>query len=302
MSGAGESGSALRAMALTGLPLVKPGDDLAALIRTAAGRQGVAIGPGDIVVVAQKIVSKAEGRIRRLAEVRPGARAMQMALECGRPPALVQLILDESTEILRAHPAAIIARHRSGHILANAGIDASNVGPENAGNAGDASVLLWPEDADASARRIRSGLSAAGAFPAKVGTGFSSGNATKQRSGASPRYDRGGECSSRPVPAVVVADSLGRAWRLGTLGTAIGVAGLAVLDDRRGQKDLFGRSLQATVIAVADAVAGAAVLAMGEGSEGTPVAIVSGGGAWVSREDGPGAVAGLRPVEQDMFR
>ena len=163
------------------------------------------------------------------------------------------------------------ARHRfveaakaAGHVLANAGIDASNVEGGEEGT-----VLLWPIDPDASARTIRAEL--------------------------------GELCGVRP--AVVIADSLGRAWRIGTVGAAIGCAGLTVLDDRRGRgQDLFGRTLQATVIAVADGIAAAAVLAMGEGAEGTPAALVRGAGQWVSTEDGPGAASGLRPVAEDMFR
>jgi coenzyme F420-0:L-glutamate ligase/coenzyme F420-1:gamma-L-glutamate ligase len=167
--------------------------------------------------------------------------------------------------VLRATPAAIITRHRTGHVLANAGIDASNIeGGE------DGQVLLWPQDPDASARHIRAGL--------------------------------GRAAPGAPAPAVVIADSLGRAWRIGTLGTAIGCAGLVVLDDRRGQVDLFGRTLQATIIAVADAIASLAVLVMGEGAEGTPAAIVRGAGCWVSAEDGPGAASGLRPMTEDMFQ
>jgi coenzyme F420-0:L-glutamate ligase/coenzyme F420-1:gamma-L-glutamate ligase len=250
----------LRAIALAGLPLFAPGMDLAAEIMAAAARQGEVLGPGDVVVVAQKIVSKAEGRHAALADVRVSAAAQHLAETTRRPPALLQLILAESAEVLRATPAAVITRHRTGHVLANAGIDASNIAGGNAGQ-----VLLWPQDPDASARSIRAGLGA-------------------------------------DAPAVVIADSLGRAWRIGTLGTAIGCAGLAVLDDRRGQVDLFGRTLQATIIAVADAIAGLAVLVMGEGAEATPVAIVRGAGQWVGADDGPGAVSGLRPVSEDMFR
>jgi coenzyme F420-0:L-glutamate ligase/coenzyme F420-1:gamma-L-glutamate ligase len=250
----------LRAIALAGLPLFEPGMDVAAEVVAAAARQGEPLGRGDVVVVAQKIVSKAEGRRAALAEVQVSVEALHMAGATGRPAALVQLILDESSAVLRATPAAIITRHRTGHVLANSGIDASNIeGGE------DGQVLLWPNDPDASARAIRAGLGA-------------------------------------PAPAVVIADSLGRAWRIGTLGTAIGCAGLVVLDDRRGQVDLFGRTLQATIIAVADAIAGLAVLVMGEGAEGTPAAIVRGAGHWVSDEDGPGAASGLRPVTEDMFR
>lgn len=246
--------------AIEGMPLFAPGMSVAAEISAALDRSGEALRDGDIVVVAQKIVSKTEGRIALLAEVEPGIDARDLARETDRDPAAAQLILDESSEVLRAHPAAIIARHKTGHVLANAGIDASNVegGEDNA-------VLLWPVDPDASARTIRAELGG------KIG--------------------------------VVIADSMGRAWRIGTCGTAIGVAGLAVLDDRRGlDQDLYGRTLQATVIAIADSVAAAAVLAMGEGAEGTPAALVRGLDKWVFEENGPGAVSGLRPIEQDMFR
>ncbi|MEO6093588.1 MAG: coenzyme F420-0:L-glutamate ligase [Novosphingobium sp.] len=245
------------------LPLFTPGMSVAAEIAAAATRAGEALGNGDVVVVAQKIVSKAEGRMRSLAEVVPRPEALRIAAETGRPAELVELILAESTELLRAHPAAIIARHRSGHVLANAGIDASNV---EGGETG--SVLLWPADPDASARAIRRDL----------------------------------ERIAGSHPAVIIADSMGRAWRVGTLGTAIGIAGIAAIDDRRGEADLFGRVLQATIVALADSLAAIATLAMGEGAEGTPAAIVHGAGRWVRREDGDGAAAGLRPVDQDMFR
>lgn len=252
--------SAFSVAAIEGLPLFAPGMSVADEVLAALDRSGEALRDGDILVIAQKIVSKAEGRIVALAGVEPSAEARDLAAKTQREAATAQLILDESAEVLRAHPAAIIARHRTGHVLANAGIDASNVeGGE------DSDVLLWPVDPDASARSIRAKLGV------KVG--------------------------------VVIADSMGRAWRIGTCGTAIGCAGLAVLDDRRGlDRDLYGRTLQATVIAVADSIAAAAVLAMGEGAEGTPAALVRGADRWVTDEDGPGAASGLRPVEQDMFR
>ena len=243
---------------LPGIPLVAAGMDLPRLIAEAATQAGVVIGPQDVVVVAQKIVSKAEGRMVDLASVEPGPQALILAAQTGRPGALAQLILDEAQAVMRATPAAIVTRHRSGHVTANSGIDASNI----EGGAQD-KVLLWPRDPDASARAIRAGLA--------------------------------------PRPAVVIADSLGRAWRQGTLGTAIGCAGLIHIDDQRGQSDMFGRVLQATVVAVADAVAAMAVLAMGEGAEGTPVAIVRGAGRWVTADDGPGAAAIMRPAEGDLF-
>lgn len=246
------------------MPLFRPGMSIAEEIVAAMRRSGDKPSDADVIVVAQKIVSKAAGRTARLGDVEAGEEAVRIAGATARDAAAVQLILDESHEVLRATPAAIIARHRTGHVLANAGIDASNI------EGGDTdTVLLWPEDPDASARAIRAELHAlAGARP-----------------------------------AVVIADSMGRAWRIGTVGTAIGCAGLCVVDDRRGaDQDLFGRTLQATMIAVADAVAGAAVLVMGEGAEGVPAALVRGAGRWVSVDDGPGMAAGLRPIEQDMFR
>lgn len=249
---------------LTGLPMFAPGMPIAQEICRALERDGDGFRDGDICVIAQKIVSKVEGRTLELAGLVPDGAAQDLALQTGREPAMVQAILNESSEVLRATHAAIIARHRTGHVLANAGIDASNIEGGDAGT-----VLLWPEDPDASARSIRVDLQAA--------TG--------------------------KWIAVVIADSMGRAWRIGTVGTAIGCAGLTVLEDRRGRAvDLFGRTLQATVIAVADSIAAMAALAMGEGDEGTPVALVRGAGRWGCEEDGPGAVSGLRPAEQDMFR
>jgi coenzyme F420-0:L-glutamate ligase/coenzyme F420-1:gamma-L-glutamate ligase len=255
----------LRAIALAGLPLFAPGMDIARAITSAAARQGEALGSDDVVVVAQKIASKAEGRQLALADVQVGEDAVRLAQNTGRPAPLVQAILDESSTVLRATRAAIITRHRTGHVLANAGVDASNVASLNV-DGGD--VLVWPLDPDASARTIRAALAAA------LGE----------------------------APAVIIADSMGRAWRIGTVGTAIGCAGLAVLEDRRGQVDLFGRTLQATVIAVADSIAAMAVLVMGEGAEGTPVAVVRGAARWVSAADGPGMHAGLRPLAEDMFQ
>jgi coenzyme F420-0:L-glutamate ligase/coenzyme F420-1:gamma-L-glutamate ligase len=249
---------------LMGLPMFAPAMSVADEIGRALTAAGEALEDGDVVVVAQKIVSKSEGRMLDLAAIAPGEAALALAAATGREPQMAQAILDESAEILRPHPAAIIARHRTGHVLANAGIDASNIEGGAHGT-----VLLWPIDPDASARAIRADLQ--------------------------------GQCGKRI--GVVIADSMGRAWRIGTVGTAIGCAGIAVLEDRRGKGvDLFGRPLQATVIAVADSIAVMAALVLGEGDEGTPVAVVRGAGRWTCEEDGPGAVSGLRPIEQDMFR
>ncbi len=251
---------------VSGLPLFRPGMSVAQELAAAIDRSGEALRDGDTCVVAQKIVSKSEGRLVSLSSVVASDEARRIAAETDRDPAMVELILRESSELLRTTAAAIIARQNTGHVLANAGIDASNV---EKGEVGEDPVLLWPVDPDASARAIRAELQAI----------------TGRRVG------------------VLIADSMGRAWRIGTVGTAIGCAGLTVLEDRRGTgKDLFGRTLQATVIAVADSIAGMAALAMGEGDEGTPAAIVRGASKWVSEHDGPGMVSGLRPAKEDMFR
>lgn len=251
----------MHVLPLRGMPMFAPGADVAGAILSAA--QQSPLEPGDVVVIAQKIVSKAEGRIVRLRDVQPSAEAFALAEKTGRPASLMQLILNESAALLRVTPMVIIARHKSGHVLANAGIDASNI----EGGAED-SVLLWPHDADASARAIRAEL--------KASLGF--------------------------APAIVIADSLGRAWRMGTIGHAIGCAGLIVTDDRRGELDLFGRTLQATLVGVADSIAAMGVLAMGEGAEGVPGVIVRGLVSYVTQADGPGAIAAQRPLHEDLFQ
>ncbi len=256
--------AALSVTTIADLPLFAPGMSVAREIASLMDHAGETLGNDDVVVVAQKVVSKVEGRVVRLADVAVSDEARRIAAETERDPASIQLILEESSELLRATVPAIIARHCTGHVLANAGIDASNVADE-----GGESVLLWPVDPDASARAIRKEL-----------------------------LDITGV-----APAVVIADSMGRAWRIGTTGAAIGCAGLQVLEDRRGVgRDLFGRTLEATVIAIADSIAAMASLAMGEGDEGTPVAIVRGAGRWVTADHGHGAASGLRPVAEDMFR
>jgi coenzyme F420-0:L-glutamate ligase/NADPH-dependent F420 reductase len=244
------------------LPLFQPGDDLAAAIGDSCSAAGEDLRDGDVVVVAQKIVSKAEGRIVRLADVTPGPRARDVAAASDKDPAIVELALSESQEVVRAAPGVIIYRHRTGHVLANAGIDASNV----VGDGGGEAVLLWPHDPDASARAMRAALEAR--FNVRL--------------------------------AVIISDSLGRAWRVGTTGTAIGVAGMKPIRDRRGEADLFGRELKVTMTGVADEIAAAASLVIGEAAEGTPVAIVR--GAVYDRDDAAGVADLLRPVERDLFR
>jgi len=246
---------------IDGLPLFQPGQDLPGIVAQAIRDQGVTLADGDVVVFAQKVVSKVEDRAVPLASVTPGEAARTAAATAQKDPAVVELIMTESSELMRVVPGVIITRHRTGHVLANAGIDASNVA-----DAGADQVLLWPANPDASAARLRQALQAA--FGVRL--------------------------------AVIISDSLGRAWRMGTLGTAIGVAGLKPLRDRRGETDLFGRELQATVIGVADEIAAAASLAIGEAAEGTPVAIVRGAAYDPSEDDDITEL--LRPLDKDLFR
>ncbi len=248
--------------ALPGIPDVEPGADLSQVIAQALREAGYSLRDGDVVVVAQKIVSKAEGRRRSLAEVTPSPEAMYWAARADKDARLVELILQEAREVLRARPGLIIVEHRLGFVCANAGIDQSNVGP---GEEEDALVLLLPEDPDASARRLREGL----------------------------RALTGAEV------AVLIIDSHGRAWRLGTVGVAIGVAGLQPLTDLRGEADRYGRPLRVTQVATADEIAAAASLLMGQAAEGTPVVIVRG----APYRAGEGRLADLlRPRAQDLFR
>jgi coenzyme F420-0:L-glutamate ligase / coenzyme F420-1:gamma-L-glutamate ligase len=250
----------LEVVPVHGLPEIATGDPLGELIAGRLASVGVEPAAGDIVAVAQKAVSKAEGRVRELDEVAPGRNARRLSTRLGKDPRLVELILSESRAMVRAERDLLIVETRSGWICANAGIDASNV-------PGTDRVTLLPEDADASARRIRAEIAAAAGVR----------------------------------PAVVVSDSFGRPWRLGQADVAIGCAGLAPLDDWRGRTDHEGRELAATVIAVADEVAAAADLARGKDA-GVPACLVRGLGSFVSAEDGPGARAIQRPEAEDRFR
>jgi coenzyme F420-0:L-glutamate ligase / coenzyme F420-1:gamma-L-glutamate ligase len=236
---------------LPGIPEVRPGDDLAALLR-----DRVELGPEDIVVIAHKVVSKAEGRVRRLADIEPSERARELAAEHDKDPRHVQAILDETAELLRADRGRLICRTRHGFVCANAGVDQSNV-------PGDDTVVLLPLDPDASARDLRSRL------PER--------------------------------PGVIVSDTFGRAWRIGQVEVAIGIAGVQPLDDWRGRTDAEGRKLAATQLATADAIAAASELARAKDSR-EPVVIVSGLGKWVTEDDGPGAAALLRARDDDLFR
>ena len=244
---------------LEGLPLVQPGDDLPALVLAALQRQQLVLTNGDVIVLAQKIISKAEGRHRQLDEVKVTPRANELAGEAQKDPRLVQLILEESRAILRARPGLLVVEHRLGFVSANAGIDHSNVSES------EDTVLLLPVDADASAERVRAALEAASG--ARLG--------------------------------VLIIDSHGRAWREGTVGVAIGVAGLPGVVDLRGRPDLFGRQLRATVLGAADELAAAASLVMGQAGEGCP-AVHARGFPYPLR--GGQLAELLRPKERDEFR
>lgn len=247
--------------AVPGLPEIGAGDRLGELISAAAEAAGIAIADDRVVAVSQKVVSKAEGRTVALGDVVASERARGLARELGKDPRLVELVLAQSRRVVRAERGILIVETRGGWVCANAGVDASNV-------PGDDRVSLLPEDADASARRIRAELATA--------------------------------CGARP--AVLVADSFGRPWRLGQAEVAIGCAGLAALDDWRGRLDGQGRALSATAVAVADQLAGAADLVRDKAS-GTPVAVLGGVGRWCTREDGPGVAAALqRRGTEDLFR
>lgn len=249
---------------LDGLPHVEPGDDLAALLIAAIDREGLLPNPGDILVVTSKIVSKAEARYVDLAPVTPGARAQDLARLTGKDPRLVEVILAQAREVVRATPHVIIVETHGGLILANAGVDQSNVAQAGQGDRGQR-VLLLPEDADASAQALKAHLD--DHFVSDLG--------------------------------VIISDSVGRPWRLGTVGLAVGAAGVASLWNRRGERDLHGRPLEVTEVGFADAVAAAAVLAMGEGAEGRPAALVRGFRATAAPRP---AAALLRPKGEDLFR
>jgi coenzyme F420-0:L-glutamate ligase / coenzyme F420-1:gamma-L-glutamate ligase len=259
------------------MPEVREGDEVGALIAARAE-----LADGDVVAISQKIVSKAEGQVRKLSSVLPGAEARKLAAVLGKEPALVELILAESASVLRAERGVLIVETRHGFVCANAGIDSSNLAEPN-------TVCLLPEDPDGSARRIRREI--ADALEGEPGVGVGG-----QKPGVSadppPRL---------PTIGVVISDSFGRAWRLGQSEVAIGCAGLEPLADWRGRRDAAGRELEATLIAVADQAAGAADLVRDKAS-GVPAAIVRGLAPHVTADDGPGAAALLRRREDDLFR
>jgi coenzyme F420-0:L-glutamate ligase/coenzyme F420-1:gamma-L-glutamate ligase len=250
---------ALTITPLQDIPLVQPDDDLAGMILRALEPSALQLEDGDILVLAQKIVSKAENRLVDLRTVEPSPAALELAAKTDKDPRLAELILRESNAILRTRPGSVIVEHRLGFVCANAGIDHSNV------DTGETSVLLLPEDPDRSAAQIRSKLE---------------------------------EATGRQV-GVMIIDSHGRAWRVGTVGTAIGLSGLPGAVDLRGEPDLFGHRLQITVLGAADELAAAASLVMGQAAEGTPV-VHARGFPYPLRESSLKEL--LRPKDQDMFR
>lgn len=248
-------------VALAGVPAVRAGDSLDRIVLDALDASGETLRAGDVLVLAQKIVSKAEGRLVALGSVTASARAVELGAACDKDPRLVELILSESNEVLRVQPGVIIVAHRLGFVMANAGIDRSNV----RGEAGEECVLLLPVDPDGTAARLRATLRAA--------TGVAVG--------------------------VVINDSVGRAWRSGTIGTALGVAGLPALADLRGQPDMFGRALETSEIGFADEIASAASLLMGQADQARPVVLVR--GLRFGDRAGTGAEL-VRPAAMDLFR
>jgi coenzyme F420-0:L-glutamate ligase/coenzyme F420-1:gamma-L-glutamate ligase len=255
----------LRACALAGLPELSLGDDLAALIAGAAEQSGGALSDGQLIVIAHKVVSKCEGAVVALADVRPSERARELAAEAAaagqeRDARAIQVVLDQSAEIVRAERGILISRTHHGFVCANAGVDASN-------SADAETLIVLPADPDASARAIR----------ARV----------RQLTGASV--------------GVLIADSFGRAWRNGQVDVAIGLAGMRALDDWRGREDARGMELRATWLAVADAAAAIGELARAKDSR-EPVVVVEGLERFLADEDGPGVTPLLRALEEDLFR
>jgi coenzyme F420-0:L-glutamate ligase/coenzyme F420-1:gamma-L-glutamate ligase len=247
--------------ALGDVPFIQKGDDLTEVILTAVAANRLALQSGDVVLLAQKIVSKAEGRAIELRTITASAEAVEIASRSDKDPRVVELILQESTEVLRVRPGAVIVAHRLGFVAANAGIDQSNIGNTD----DDDKVLLLPVDPDGTCRAIREAL--------------------KNRTGLDV--------------AVVIIDSIGRAWRNGTVGTAIGVAGMAGLLDLRTRPDLYGRPLKTSELGLADELASAASLIMGQANEGRPIVLAR--GLTDGRREG-NARELIRPKEMDLFR
>ncbi len=251
--------SGLSAASLSGLPEIRAGDDLGALI-SAAAWNGRLLHDGQIVAIAHKAVSKAEGAVVDLSAVTPGERAGELAEEQRKDARAVQVVLDQTAEIVRAERDVLICRTHHGFVCANAGVDASNSSESD-------TLVILPRDPDASARHLRARL--------------------RELTGA--------------TVAVLITDSFGRAWRHGQCDVAIGLAGMQPLDDWRGRTDAVGRELRATWLAVADAAAATADLARAKDSR-EPVILIDGLERFVTPEDGPGAAALQRPLDEDLFR
>lgn len=255
-------GLTLTVTAIPGLPDIQPGDDLARLLVDRIAKSGHVLGDGDVIVLSQKIVSKSEGRYALLADAVIDDDVTRIAEACGKDARFVSIVLGETDRIVRTGPNVLIVRNRLGLVMANAGIDQSNI------DQAEKHVLLLPEDPDKSADAIRSRLT--------LLTGTSVG--------------------------VVIADSSGRAWRNGVVGLCIGCSGIDALADRRGDIDRFGNELKVTFVAVADMIASAATLVLGEGAEGVPAVIVSGvDPRWLTDGNGAGARDLVRPIAQDLF-
>jgi coenzyme F420-0:L-glutamate ligase/coenzyme F420-1:gamma-L-glutamate ligase len=254
----------LEALAVPGLPLVGRGDDVPALVWHALAAAGLAVTDGDVLVVTSKLLSRAEGRFVELPHVVPSARAIELAVEVGKDARAVELILRESSAVSRQAPGVLVVRHRLGFVVANAGIDSSNAVPPDAPPGSGPWALLLPEAPDASAAAIRARVE--GASGKKVG--------------------------------VVVTDSFGRPFRVGTVGVAIGVSGLPPVWDRRGEPDLFGRVLENTITALADQVAAVADLVAGQAAERRPLVLVR-GLRFDPSEQGAGAL--LRSAKEDLY-
>lgn len=251
--------------AVAGIPLVQPGDDLVELIGAAIIREGDQLRDNDVLVIAQKIVSKAENRYVDLADIEASDEAIQLALEVDKDPRHVQVILSESVEVVRKRLGVLIVEHKLGFVQANAGVDQSNIEHDEQHDM----VLLLPEDPDLSAQRIRTGIR--------------------------QKY--------QVTVAVIINDSLGRAWRTGSLGLAIGVAGFTALEDYIGGQDLFGREMVVTQVAAADELSAGASLVMGQTDEKTPVVLVRG---YLPVEPEEEELRGVKPLlrdkRADLFR
>ncbi len=253
----------LELFALSGLPMIRPGDDLPGLIADSLQRSGHVLQDRDVVVIAQKVVSKAEGRIIALDDIVPSAQAIALAKEVGKDPRIVEVVLSDSAKVVRSRPNLMIMQHRLGFVMANAGVDQSNVAEAD----GRQRALLLPLDPDGSAEAIRLAL--------------------RRRTGVGTDL------------AVIISDSFGRPWRRGTTGVAIGSAGIPAVIDLRGQPDLFGRALEVSIIGFADEVAAAASLLQGQAAEAQPIVVVR-GLAWQAPAVPVADI--IRPPEEDLFQ